>query len=159
MNDEPAQTQEAQNQEERYRPEAARRYLGDGVEVTWEPRLCIHAAECLQRAPDVFVARARPWIRLEGADPAYVAEVVSRCPTGALHAYRTDGAPQEEEQQTGVEIRVDPGGPLLIHGSVTVLDAEGMPLREDVRLALCRCGASRRKPYCDGTHRLIGFGD
>lgn len=154
MSDESLDAQEA-----RYRPDAARRYSGDGIEVTWEPKLCIHAAECLQRAPEVFAARARPWIRLDGADAAYVAEVVAWCPTGALHAYRTDGAPQEEEQQSGVEIRVEPGGPLLIHGNVTVLDAEGVPLRDDVRLALCRCGASRRKPYCDGTHRLIGFSD
>jgi uncharacterized Fe-S cluster protein YjdI len=146
-------------EEARYRSDVARTYVGDGVEVTWEPRLCTHAAECLRGAPEVFRARARPWIRLEGADPAHVAEVVARCPTGALHARRTDGAPQEEETLTGVEIRVDPGGPLLVHGKVTVLDAEGKPYREDVRLALCRCGASRRKPFCDGTHRLIGFED
>lgn len=154
MSDEPLETQEP-----RYHPDAARRYQGDGVEVTWEPRLCIHVAECLQGAPEVFRARAKPWIRLDGADPDHVADVVARCPTGALHAYRTDGAPQEEEQQGDVEIRVDPGGPLLVRGNVTVLDAEGSPLRDDVRLALCRCGASRRKPFCDGTHRLIGFGD
>ncbi|MGZ8620814.1 MAG: (4Fe-4S)-binding protein [Actinomycetota bacterium] len=154
MSDDPAQTQEP-----RYRPGAARRYRGAGIEVTWEPRLCTHAAECLQGAPEVFEARARPWVHLDGADPSHVAEVVARCPTGALHAYRTDGAPQEEERQAGVEIRVDPAGPLLVHGNVSVLDSDGKPLRDDVRLALCRCGASRHKPYCDGNHRLIGFRD
>lgn len=144
-------------QETRYRNDVDRRYVGDGVEVTWEPHLCTHAGECLSGAPEVFAARARPWIRLEGADPDHVAEVVARCPTGALHAVRTDGAPQEEDTLAGVEIRVEADGPLLVRGSVTVLDAEGKRYREDVRLALCRCGASRRKPFCDGTHRLIGF--
>lgn len=148
-----------QQQEARYEQDVARRYVGEGIEVTWEPRLCTHAAECLRGAPEVFEARARPWIRLDGADPAHVAEVVARCPTGALHAVRTDGGPQEEDTLTGVEIRVDRDGPLLVHGNVTVLDSAGTPYRKDVRLSLCRCGASRRKPFCDGTHRLIGFTD
>jgi len=80
-------------------------------------------------------------------------------PHGGLHAYRTDGAPQEDR---AADRRRDPGGsggPLLIHGSVNRAGRGGDALREDIRLALCRCGASRRKPYCDGTHRLIGFGD
>ena len=143
--------------EERQRPDVERVYRGDGVEVTWEPALCIHAAECLRGAPGVFDARARPWVRLAGADPGHVAEVVTRCPTGALHASRTDGAPQEHELVEGVEIRLEPDGPLIVHGNVTVLDVDGNLLREDVRLALCRCGASRRKPFCDGRHRLTGF--
>lgn len=146
-------------QEARYGPRVERVYRGDGIEVTWEPALCIHVAACIAGAPDVFAPREKPWIRLEGADPNLVAEVVSRCPTGALHARRTDGAPQEGDGLDGVEIRVDPGGPLLVRGVVTMLDAEGVPIREDVRLALCRCGASRRKPYCDNTHRLTGFRD
>jgi uncharacterized Fe-S cluster protein YjdI len=145
--------------EARFRHDVARRYTGEGVEVTWEPRLCIHAAECLRGAPEVFDARERPWIRLEGADAGHVADVVARCPTGALHALRTDGAPQEEETLDEVEIRVDRDGPLVVHGNVMVLDSMGQPYRRDVRLALCRCGASRRKPFCDGTHRLVGFRD
>lgn len=145
--------------EARYRGGVERVYRGDGIEVSWEPRLCYHVAACIAGDPDVFDPRAKPWVRLEGADPEHVAEVVSRCPTGALHARRTDGSPQEEELIDGVEIRLDRGGPLLVHGVVTVLDADGVPMREDVRLALCRCGASRRKPYCDGAHRLVGFRD
>lgn len=145
--------------EARYARDVARVYAGDGVEVTWEPRLCIHVAECLRLAPEVFDARARPWVRLDGASPDHVASVVARCPTGALHARRTDGEPQEEDTLEGVEIRIDRDGPLLVRGSVTVLDVDGEPMRHDVRLALCRCGASRRKPFCDGTHRLIGFRD
>jgi CDGSH iron-sulfur domain-containing protein 3 len=42
---------------------------------------------------------------------------------------------------------------------VRLVDGEGNLVREDTRLALCRCGASRQKPFCDGTHRLIGFRD
>jgi uncharacterized Fe-S cluster protein YjdI len=131
--------------------------VGDGIEVSWEPGLCTHEAMCIAGAPEVFRPMARPWIRLEDADPDHVAAVVARCPTGALRARRTDGAGQEEDLLEGVEIRVEAGGPLLVHGTVTVLDAEGKPLREAVRLSLCRCGASRRKPYCDGSHRLIRF--
>lgn len=143
--------------EARYARDAARRYVGEGIEVAWEPRLCTHVAACLAGAPEVFRPRERPWVRLDGADADRVAAVVERCPTGALRARRTDGAEQEEDRLEGVEIRAEPGGPLLVRGTVTVLDAEGTPIREAVRLSLCRCGASRRAPYCDGTHRLIGF--
>jgi CDGSH-type Zn-finger protein len=40
---------------------------------------------------------------------------------------------------------------------VRILDADGQLIREDTRLALCRCGGSENKPFCDGSHRRIGF--
>jgi len=49
-------------------------------------------------------------------------------------------------------------GPLLVRGAAAVLDAEGTPLSRDRDpVALCRCGRSRIKPFCDGTHKLVGF--
>ena len=54
--------------------------------VSYDATRCIHAAECVRGAPNVFDPTARPWIRVENADPDYVAEVVQRCPTGALTA-------------------------------------------------------------------------
>lgn len=49
-------------------------------------------------------------------------------------------------------------GPLLVRGAVTLLDAEGRPISSQRRvIALCRCGKSRSRPFCDGTHKLVGF--
>lgn len=49
-------------------------------------------------------------------------------------------------------------GPLLVRGPVQVVGPGGTPTRVDRDpIALCRCGKSRRKPFCDGTHKLSGF--
>ena len=51
-----------------------------------------------------------------------------------------------------------PDGPYLVRGDFTVLDQDGNELRRERRtIALCRCGKSRMRPFCDGTHKLIGF--
>jgi CDGSH-type Zn-finger protein len=50
-----------------------------------------------------------------------------------------------------------PNGPLFMRGRLKVVDADGQLIREGTRLALCRCGASENKPFCDGSHRRIDF--
>ncbi|WP_028279214.1 CDGSH iron-sulfur domain-containing protein [Arthrobacter sp. H5] len=51
-----------------------------------------------------------------------------------------------------------PDGPLLVRGDFDIVDPDGKPLRRSRKtVALCRCGASVLKPYCDGSHKLIGF--
>ena len=54
-------------------------------------------------------------------------------------------------------MKASPGGPLLIRGGVRVLDADGNVLYEGDKAALCRCGGSANKPFCDGTHKTNGF--
>jgi CDGSH-type Zn-finger protein len=62
--------------------------------------------------------------------------------------------PERDEPQ----IIAYPNGPLLVRGDVEILTPEGAPLpRRRKTVALCRCGKSTIKPYCDGTHKLIGF--
>jgi 3-phenylpropionate/trans-cinnamate dioxygenase ferredoxin subunit len=57
-----------------------------------------------------------------------------------------------------VQIRVTRNGPYVVRGSVELVDADGHAYRLDrVSVALCRCGASTTKPFCDGTHSRIGF--
>jgi CDGSH-type Zn-finger protein len=58
-----------------------------------------------------------------------------------------------------IEITVRDSGPYLIRSEeITILDADGNALSwEGATLALCRCGGSSNKPFCDGTHREIGF--
>lgn len=146
--------------EQRKRRGVARTYATDRIEVLWEPRLCVHIGECFQGLPDVFDPWARPWVRPDAAEPDELAEVVMRCPTGALHFRRLDGGPQEDDLiSDDVELAALPDGPMQVRGRVRLVDGEGEVIREDTRMALCRCGASRHKPFCDGTHRIIGFQD
>jgi uncharacterized Fe-S cluster protein YjdI/CDGSH-type Zn-finger protein len=133
-----------------------RAYRSDAIEVHWEPRLCIHVRNCVRGLGQVFDPSARPWIQVDAADPDAVAETILRCPTGALHFRRLDGGQQEEvPAETTVEPR--PNGPLFMHGHLKIVDTEGKLIREDTRVALCRCGGSKNKPFCDGSHRRIGF--
>ncbi|MEP7325297.1 MAG: CDGSH iron-sulfur domain-containing protein [Gemmatimonadota bacterium] len=56
-------------------------------------------------------------------------------------------------------VTVNAHGPLRIEGDFTIVDAEGRPLdlKGRTSLALCRCGASKHKPFCDGTHNTVNF--
>src|SRR5438093_7160719 len=142
--------------EARYAADIKREYANDDIVVVWEPAYCIHAADCLNGLPDVFDAGARPWIDVDRASADEIAEVVTTCPTGALHFRRLDDGLQESgSTETTVELR--PNGPMYLRGTIRIEDSSGHLIREDTRVALCRCGGSSNKPFCDGTHRLIGF--
>lgn len=142
--------------ERRYEPDVLKKYAGDGIEVGWEPKLCIHVANCIRALPQVFDPDARPWVNVEGASADEVAGAIESCPTGALTYVRTDGAPREPlESPTKVQAR--PNGPLFVRGDIQMIDAEGNVTRQATRIALCRCGQSSNKPYCDLSHRAAGF--
>ena len=132
-------------------------YANDTIEVHWEPRLCIHVKNCVRGLPGVFDPAARPWVEVDAADAGAIAATVLTCPPGALHYRRLDGGPQEEASGEAATVAPRPNGPLFVRGPIRIDDAEGRLLREDTRVALCRCGASRNKPFCDGSHRRVGF--
>ncbi len=56
-----------------------------------------------------------------------------------------------------VTIDIIKNGPFIVNGTVELKDTEGNAYPAKQRLALCRCGASTKKPFCDGTHSKIGF--
>jgi hypothetical protein len=95
-------------------------------------------------------------VQVDAATADGIAAVVARCPSGALHVERLDGG-ASEEPVTPTMIEPQPNGPLYVSGSVRILDANGLVIREDTRVALCRCGRSRSKPFCDGSHEISGF--
>ncbi|MER5636808.1 (4Fe-4S)-binding protein [Kitasatospora sp. NPDC002227] len=113
--------------------------------VTFDSAVCRHAAECVRGLPEVFDTGRRPWITPEAADPERVAEVVRRCPTGALTYRFSDGGTEQPERPTSV--RRLPDGRLLLRGELRI--GEGGQLREATRAMLCGCGASAEPPYCD----------
>ncbi len=142
-------------QEERKRPGIERIYRNAHLAVSWEPRLCIHVGYCFRNLPNVFKPMDRPWVDVNAAPPDEIAATVMGCPTGALKFERLDGGPQEAapEETTIMERR---NGPLFVHGDLRIHLQDGS-VRQGTRVALCRCGHSANKPFCDGTHRQIGF--
>lgn len=143
---------------ERPRTKDVTRVYDDGqIRVLWDATLCIHTGICLRKLPSVFDVSARPWVDLTGAAPEAIADTIRACPTGAL-AYEGEGVPAEvPDEPTTIEIR--PNGPLYVRGRVHVRSPGGKQAAEHLRAALCRCGASANKPFCDNSHRLVGFRD
>ncbi|MBF6599585.1 MAG: (4Fe-4S)-binding protein [Dehalococcoidia bacterium] len=141
---------------ERKQPGVAREYRSEQIVVYWEPAYCIHTARCLEGLPQVFDVRRRPWIDITAASADAIAGVVAGCPTGALSFARLDGGPQEQAP-ADTEVTVWRNGPLFLRGRIRIVGADGSPVREATRVALCRCGGSDNKPFCDGTHRANGF--
>jgi hypothetical protein len=87
---------------------------------------------------------------------AQVIAMVERCPSGALTYSVAEAEPDVEPDLSG-GIAVTPDGPLWVTGGVMVERSDGKPLESRNRVTLCRCGASKTKPLCDGAHTEIGF--
>lgn len=138
--------------------EKIKRYTSEAVDVTYSVRRCIHAAECVRGLPAVFDTNKRPWIQPDQATADAVAEVVMRCPTGALHFERKDGGAAEAVPTRNV-ITPTANGPLHVRGDVRLVSDDGETVLVDTRVALCRCGRSQNKPFCDNAHREAGFTD
>jgi CDGSH-type Zn-finger protein len=83
--------------------------------------------------------------------------IVERCPSGALHYTRKDGAAEQPDAANTVTVRAN--GPLYVRGDVTLRTDAGELRLTDTRMALCRCGQSKNKPFCDNSHREAGFSD
>lgn len=124
-----------------------RRYEGEQVTVTFDGSRCLHAARCVQGLPAVFDTTRRPWILPDGAPADAVAEVVRRCPSGALRYELHDGEPEQPAMPTRVSARA--GEPVWLRGELAIDTGDGV-VRER-RAALCACGASANRPYCDGS--------
>jgi uncharacterized Fe-S cluster protein YjdI/CDGSH-type Zn-finger protein len=132
---------------------AIREYQADGVTVLWDSQRCVHVAACIRALPAVFNPTARPWVRTANATADEIVAAVEACPTGALRYARENGPAEAARVPTSV-VPV-PNGPLVMRGDLHVLAANGETIAHETRLALCRCGFSENKPFCDNSHRRV----
>jgi CDGSH-type Zn-finger protein/uncharacterized Fe-S cluster protein YjdI len=126
---------------------------GKDVEVRFHGSRCIHSRNCVLGRPDVFVPNVEgEWIHPENATVEEVAELAHMCPSGAIEYRRFDGGEQETPPKVN-QVRVLENGPYVFHAEL-MIDGDS-----DVgyRRVLCRCGASRTKPFCDARHHDSGF--
>jgi CDGSH-type Zn-finger protein/uncharacterized Fe-S cluster protein YjdI len=125
---------------------------GGKLELQFEARRCIHSRFCVTWAPQVFLANVKgPWIHPDAVPVEQLVEVAHACPSGAIRYRRLDGAPQEPVPPVNLA-SVREAGPYAFRGR---LEIDGAPA--GFRVTLCRCGASKNKPFCDGSHHEIGF--
>jgi hypothetical protein len=108
--------------------------------------------------PETFNLKARPWINLVDADLQKVVDTVRNCPSGALY-YELNEASSVKPEPTdeAPTVRAVRNGPIRIKGEVEIVNKDDETVLEDNRAALCRCGVSRNKPFCDNSHKLIKF--
>ena len=125
---------------------------GNDLTLMFEAKRCIHARFCVTGAPDVFLANVQgPWIHPDAMDTEELAAIARLCPSGAIQYRRKDGRPDEAPPPVNL-LTVREAGPYAVHAPI-VLDGEPAGFRA----TLCRCGASRNKPFCDSSHHDIGF--
>jgi len=134
------------------------KYDGSRATVSWHGRLCIHVGECGRAKGDLFVAGRKPWCQPDTSSDDEVEDVVLRCPTGALTVDYEDGSrPEQADAENTVHVAYN--GPLFIRGDLDIADAPENAPGLNFRAALCRCGKSQNKPYCDNSHEKAEFQD
>ena len=138
-------------------------YTNGEVTVYWKPDLCIHSTKCFHSLPEVFNPKIRPWIQLDKSSTDKIIETVKNCPSGALSFKNNSEILNEEKQMaepltnSSVRIEVTNSGPLMVTGNCVIINKDGTETIKEGKFALCRCGQSTRKPFCDGTHKSITF--
>ena len=133
-------------------------YAGNEIIITYDLKRCIHAKKCVEGSSAAFDPNRRPWIDPDAVPAAEMAAIIHRCPTGALH-YRANDRALTEKPDAANTIQTEPAGPLYVRGQIQIRKETGETVLKDVRVALCRCGASRNKPFCDNSHFAVEFDD
>jgi uncharacterized Fe-S cluster protein YjdI len=131
-------------------------YRNANIAVMWHPERCSHSHKCVNGLPQVFRPGERPWVQVDAATADIIARAVERCPSGALTYERFDGGAAEA---VGDEVVIEAlaNGPLAVRGNPRIVGPDGSILSTATRVTFCRCGQSSSKPFCDGTHLLVGF--
>jgi CDGSH-type Zn-finger protein/uncharacterized Fe-S cluster protein YjdI len=125
---------------------------GEKLELQFEAKRCIHSRFCVTWTPQVFLANVQgPWIHPDAMAVERVVEVAHACPSGAIRYRRLDGQPDESAPPVNLA-SVREAGPYALRGQLQI---DGAPA--GFRVTLCRCGASKNKPFCDGSHHEVGF--
>jgi CDGSH-type Zn-finger protein len=126
---------------------------GRDLTLLYEGKKCIHARFCVTGAPKVFLANVKgPWINPDAIEVDRLVEIAHACPSGAIRYQRKDGKHEETAPPVNL-IAIREAGPYAVRGQL-LLNGEAAGFRA----TLCRCGASKNKPFCDGSHHDAGFG-
>ncbi len=134
-----------------------RAYVGDEITIHDNRAICSHATNCVSELSSVFSLGKRPWINASGAEVDSIINTIKGCPSGALSYSFGDAHYRDYDREP--MIRIEKNGPYQVTGYIELkheLDLQP-PSRE--HYGLCRCGESKNKPFCDGSHHGIGFKD
>jgi CDGSH-type Zn-finger protein len=119
--------------------------------------ICSHAGFCTDCLPAVFRMNTESWINADGGTGEEIIETICRCPSGAL-SYSVDGV-EHRDRDRGPEIVTSKDGPYWVRGWIELEDEPLGHGASKEHYTLCRCGGSKSKPRCDGSHWYLGFKD
>jgi CDGSH-type Zn-finger protein len=132
-------------------------YVGRRITIHDNRGICSHAGYCTDTLESVFRLGEEPWIDPDGAPAREIMDTIKRCPSGAL-SYTVDNI-EHRDQHRPPMVTVTKNGPYAVTGGIELLDQPMGKGASPEHYALCRCGGSKNKPFCDGTHWHIEFSD
>ncbi|HEY5527910.1 MAG TPA: (4Fe-4S)-binding protein [Thermoleophilia bacterium] len=132
-------------------------HVGERITIHYNHGACAHLRHCVTGLPEVFDHDRRPWIDPDAAPVEEIIAVIERCPSGAL-SYSVAGE-EHRDLERPPRVVVVKDGPYCLEGGVEVEDTIRSERVSGEHCTLCRCGAAENKPFCDGSHRKVGFRD
>lgn len=132
-------------------------YRGRNITVHDNRALCAHAGHCTDGLAQVFRSGSKRWIDPDGAATDAIIATIRSCPSGAL-SYSVNGV-EQRDQERAPAITITKDGPYAVVGSVTLHNQPWGEGASTEHYTLCRCGFSKNKPFCDGSHWSIEFKD
>ena len=146
--------------------DSVKEFSNGEITVYWKSELCIHSANCLIGLPAVFNSKKKPWINVHASNSKDIMKAIDTCPSRALTYLKSTkfitSKPRATQKMKSKFARVQilQNGPALITGNFIVRDAQKKKIQiENEVVAICRCGGSKKKPFCDGSHQSVGFTD
>ncbi len=132
-------------------------YAGKLITILDYRAICSHSAICTDELKSVFRHRDKPWIDPDGAAVEEIIATIKKCPSGAL-SYAIDGVEALPPQRPPL-VTVTDDGPYAVTGGIELMGVEFGEGASKEHYTLCRCGASKNKPFCDGSHWDANFRD
>jgi len=138
--------------------EKTKEYTNGEMTIIWKPGSCIHSGICVKGLSEVFKPKKKPWIKIDKATTEQLVNQVKACPSGALSYYLNDGK-SENTEKVDTKVEVLENGPILVYGNLHMTYKDGNQELKSKTTAFCRCGVSKNKPFCDGSHVAHKFKD
>jgi len=132
-------------------------YIGKQITIHDNRGICAHAGRCTDGLAAVFHLKEEPWIYPDSATVEEIIKTINQCPSGAL-SYSVDGV-EHRDRDAEPSIFIAPNGPYVVSGGPSLENTERCEGTSMEHFTMCRCGGSKNKPFCDGSHWYNKFTD
>lgn len=128
-------------------------YEGKDIDIHFNRSICSGAANCVRKFSNIYKSTSENWISPDKGTIEEVINSIKACPSGALSYELKDESPKEEYKDEEINIIKD--GPILVKGDIENEISSWSTNANKQKFALCRCGNSKNKPFCDYSHASL----